>query len=1404
MKMMNLKSGSRIEPLESRIAPAVLVNGANLLGGGHSDSGYTSIGGNAVTLVKVSAGEALVWFDASTQEITGISVANGTKLDITGNVYGDIVANLTSSGHLTDSDNNAANGYDGDVLLANNILGITTHALSGENGDIGRIITGGSISHLSINGQISGIYAGDGVYRSASLATTGSGSSLAVDVTVGLDVNIVQGGIQSGYSFLKSDAIFTSGASIQSVDVQTGDELQIMAGDGTKAGGSGGSVSGVTIHSAFTGDSAIPSYAIYAGDGADGTKGGSGGSISSVTETNASGIVAIVAGNGGDGTAGAGGAGGTVTKMNGQSDSATYEITGGTGGDGAKGGGAGGSLKNNNFASQTPGTDIMVTGDFVNASGGLGTDGLQDLIIVDTSTGQMVLEENTGSGYTAVSQGSSSLINAVGATPDSAVAVDLNGDGYLDLVVSYKNSNNIGVFMNNGHGVFSSSSLSLSSSPLEVAAGNFSGDSHMDIAVIASTAAGSGAYIFQGNGTTTFTLLPTVTALGTATVTALQTIAYSNNTYGLAVGFDNGDVQVLLPTGVNSTPFSIVDDGTLATGSITNFDVDAGTSQLLVFSAGAASLSTYGYSSNGSLILLSTVDTTGLTGTLLKAQFVNTGNTYPSIGLLSSGVATSQLDIFTTDGTTWTDSTTLESSKVLKDFVAIGTSGDSDIAALGGSLSKFYYSESLGAFQTGSLPFTGKSVNATAGNGGSSTGTGAGGAGGSIVNINAEADLDILVAGAGGTGTTGSGGVGGSISNAGSFLVGAQSFTATVIGTDAVTAVAGHGGSSANAAGGAGGAVSGLKITVTQGDAVILSGSGGTGGGGNGGAGGNVKSLQVSSSFGNVEVVLGSGGGATGATGNGGNGGSLVGLTQTLSVPDDLESVEQSFNITLVGGGGGSSVNGLGGNGGSLSKLVLNEDPTNSATTADSTVYVTLVGGSGGAGTSGGAGGSVSNIKETTTLDEVDDTGAVVINHVAMSVHAGTGGTGSTAKGGAGGSVSGINAVGLTSYDPASSDSADPALLVMAGTGGSGATIGGAGGSITSVVSSNTTGPNNANIAYTELDAAELMAGSGGSGGTKGGAGGSVSSFSIGVQSSTFSSSAPDEGGSLTVISGNGGDSANGIGGAGGSVTSGEVAAVGGDANATVDTGILTKYDGSQITGYSILVATGSGGDGATAGGAGGGISTIQISTPQSDVNDSTYGTLFVAGGGGDASASGGKGGVGGSISGVKQAQDVNSAISVLQAGNGGDAVSGTGGNGGSVSGIHTVGFIGKPSNSSGQLGAFDNGLAQGVFSGNGGAGATAGLAGSVSSISAQQIAAIAAAVTPGGTFGLAAKVSNITSDVIGYDINGNTTFDDGNGGAVSPSTSVSTGMDGFILASTIAGISTADNSRTANFEFTS
>src|SRR3954471_2795918 len=101
---------SSIEVLESRIAPALLINGANLLGGSSPATGESSAGGNSATLVKVISGQAIVWYQDG--DILGISVGPNASLEITGDVVGDIVANLLPNGRLSDSDHNPLNGED--------------------------------------------------------------------------------------------------------------------------------------------------------------------------------------------------------------------------------------------------------------------------------------------------------------------------------------------------------------------------------------------------------------------------------------------------------------------------------------------------------------------------------------------------------------------------------------------------------------------------------------------------------------------------------------------------------------------------------------------------------------------------------------------------------------------------------------------------------------------------------------------------------------------------------------------------------------------------------------------------------------------------------------------------------------------------------------------------------------------------------------------------------------------------------------------------------------------------------------------------------------------------------------------------------------------------------------------
>ena len=281
-----------IEPLESRIAPALLITGANLLGGaGNPRTAETSIGGDQVTLVKLISGSAIVWYAGG--EIKGISFGPNTSLEITGDVNGDIIGNLTAADRLSDVDHNPSNGEDGNLLLANNLIGLKTFRLSEQKGAVGNIITGGSISNLSINGEIHGIYAGDGAFQFGStVISAGVVTSL---LGAGIDINPVALGNQQQFDFGSTKGLagatgvsaFSSGASIKNVSLQLIKDGQIFAGNGSGAVNgigtlqavgkstalvAGGSVTNITIESALVGITDA-SYTIHGGGGGQTDKG---------------------------------------------------------------------------------------------------------------------------------------------------------------------------------------------------------------------------------------------------------------------------------------------------------------------------------------------------------------------------------------------------------------------------------------------------------------------------------------------------------------------------------------------------------------------------------------------------------------------------------------------------------------------------------------------------------------------------------------------------------------------------------------------------------------------------------------------------------------------------------------------------------------------------------------------------------------------------------------------------------------------------------------------------------------------------------------------------------------------------------------------------------------------------
>jgi len=1419
-----LRSSTAIEPLESRIAPALLVNGANLLGAGGPSTGETSVGDHASLVVKVSAGQAIVWFDG--ENITGISVGPGVKMDVYGGVgilvqkldgtlefeRGDIVANLTKDGHLTDSDNDPTNGEDGGVLLANDILGINLHKASGFGG-ARNIVTGGSVSNVTVEGQLNGIYAGDSVFRTES--TLGGGGTATASLSIngpGIDINPVTPGLQADFVFHKTGSSFKAGASIANVSVEQGENLQIFSGSGSPTGTvvagtavAGGSISNVSINLAKVVTNSpvgTPSYYILAGDGGDGKTAGAGGSISNLLEKKSSGIAIVHGGNGGFGNGGAGGAGGSIVGYDAQSASGNYDVKSGNGGQGTPGG-AGGRIMNANFANNTPVAGVLLTADF-------NKDGYDDVLVADSGTGNMVLNINlAGGGYMALPQnGSDAIIPAAGVGPVDAVATDADGDGKLDAVVLYGDGT-MAAFINQGGGLFYKASdakfasfgVSLGYSPskfTQLSPGS-------SIYAVAENADGKGTLHGLSFG---------VESTGAKLDAFPITIKYSRPIADVEqsyVGLVDGAIQKFQFAFKDNQKGLVATDAfpttILTTGGLDDLEIDASGTRLLALSSIGKQVGIYDISGTKG-VGREVVSLSDLEGKPTSVKFINDGdpNTADDFVVLSNSVDGSQFTLVaappeSTPLAPYTEATQFSSKTIFRNFEIVKNKDSApSIAAIAGPLDKFTEIQDFVSTQDFALPFASKQLTLVTGKGGTGldvgTKLGKGGAGGSFVNVNAVAQTITLIAGNGGDSNNGAAGAGGSITNAvtataskvngvtkitpGSFkAVGGDSVVPVLAASAALDLNLGNGGTpqgsgGKSASGGAGGDLAGITILQSAGDVHLTTGKGGDGKGGNGGKGGSVNRLDVTAGNGGLNLITGAGGLATALGGNGGAGGSINNVDFTLSLDGEVEALEESYTVAISTGLGGAAANGLGGAGGDITNSTLELDPSNITIPdnnaippiidphRDSTVYTNITAGDAGAGSKGGGiGGNIRAVDVTILFDEIIGN-TLYENPAAVQMQAGRGGDSSTGNGGAGGVIALAKPIsGVTGFDLDSSPTAFAALQLIGGAGGNGGAAGGAGGGVSGLIAQNAAAHGDGTFSRTQLTGAYLEAGKGGEGGTGvGGAGGTVTNNLIGVN-----------GGILFAFGGLGGGSVNAKGGAGGAVTNSEFGLVASGAPI-----------GMQIEG-------GTGGVGKLGGGAGGMLSGLRLNTPEST---NSISAVLLGGHGGAATSALGVGGKGGDIANITQAKDYNSSINLVEAGNGGDNALGKGGAGGNVLNIKTVGFFGRPSNFQGdQLGVFDGSEPQGVFSGRGGDGATDGVNGSISGVIARQIAAMGAAMdTATHLFAVASKISNVTAAVIGFDHDFDGVFDTQGAPGASPSSVVP--VDGFILAAALSKVTGA------------
>jgi YVTN family beta-propeller protein len=213
-----------------------------------------------------------------------------------------------------------------------------------------------------------------------------------------------------------------------------------------------------------------------------------------------------------------------------------------------------------------PAPEAIVAGDFTG-------DGRTDLAVANQSDNTVSVLLGNGDG-TFQPQ----LTYAVGNGSDAIVAGDFTGDGQLDLAVVNPGtwpdfSGSVSVLLGNGDGTFRpQGTYAVGSDPVAIVAGDFTGDGHLDLAVVNDNYFGTGpgsVSVLLGNGDGTFQ--PQVTfAVGTyprAIVagdftgdgrTDLAVANSSDNTVSVLLGNGDGTFQPQVTYAVGNWPDAIV------------------------------------------------------------------------------------------------------------------------------------------------------------------------------------------------------------------------------------------------------------------------------------------------------------------------------------------------------------------------------------------------------------------------------------------------------------------------------------------------------------------------------------------------------------------------------------------------------------------------------------------------------------------------------------------------------------------------------------------------------------------------------------------------------------------------------------------------------------------------------
>ena len=251
--------------------------------------------------------------------------------------------------------------------------------------------------------------------------------------------------------------------------------------------------------------------------------------------------------------------------------------------------------------------ESVVVGDF-------NGDGNADLAVTNYGSNTLSILLGNGNGTFMPEQ-----TFATGSGPGSIAVGDFNGDGIEDLAVANRNSNTVSVFLGNGNGTFQpQQTFATGSYPWSIAVGDFNGDGKEDLAVANYNS--ETLSILLGNGNGTFQTQQTVYT-GDDPISVVVGDFNGDGEADLAVAnYASNDLSVLLnltPIGATSLNFQTQ---TFATGSypisvaVGDFNDD-----------GKVDLAVANYQSSNVSVLLNTTTTGGTIASFQTQQTIATG-----------------------------------------------------------------------------------------------------------------------------------------------------------------------------------------------------------------------------------------------------------------------------------------------------------------------------------------------------------------------------------------------------------------------------------------------------------------------------------------------------------------------------------------------------------------------------------------------------------------------------------------------------------------------------------------------------------------------------------------------------------------------------------------------------------